>query len=153
MSIEARLSSLDIQLPKAEPSAVCPICVITGRLLYVPGSGPTPVDGKLPKGKLGREFTTEQGRMFARAAGLEVLALVKHQLGCLDRVVRVVKLQGFVNATPEFEEHSLVIAGCSDLMMEVFGDAGRHARSVFGATSLRANLPIIVDSIFEIVPE
>jgi len=150
MSIEERLASLRITLPKAEPSLVCPICVVTGRLLYVPGSGPTPIEGKLPKGKLGREFTTEQGRVFARSAGLEILALVKHQLGSLDRVSRVVKLQGFVNATPEFEEHSLVIAGCSDLMMEVFGDRGKHARSVFGAMSLRANLPIIVDSIFEI---
>lgn len=151
MSIEQRLSALNIVLPEApEPRPVCPTCVITGRLLYVPGCGPLPVEGKLPKGKLGREFTTAQGRALARSVGLEILALVKQKLGSLERVGRVVKLQGFVNATAEFEEHSLVIAGCSDLMVDVFGENGRHARSVMGAMSLRANLPIIVDSIFEL---
>ena len=151
MSFEARLAALGISIPQAhDPEPICPVCVTTGNLLYVPGCGPLPREGKLPRGKLGREISTEQGRTLARSAGLEILSLVRRHLGSLDRVVRVVKLQGFVNATPEFEEHSLVIAGCSDLMVEVFGESGRHARSVFGAISVRANLPIIVDSIFEV---
>ena len=151
MSIQQRLASLGIELPVlAEPAPSCPTCVITGNLLYVPGSGPLPIEGKLPKGKLGREFTTEQGKVFSRSAGPEVLAVVQRALGSLDRVRRVVKLQGYINATPEFEEHSLVMIGCSDLMVQVFGANGAHARSVLGAMSLRSNVPVIVDSIFEI---
>jgi enamine deaminase RidA (YjgF/YER057c/UK114 family) len=104
----------------------------------------------VPKGKLGREYTTEQGYEFAKLTGLDILAAVKLELGSLDRVARVVKLQGFVNATETFEQHPKVLDGCSDLMAQVFGDKGVHARSVLGAQSLRGNLPIIIDSIFEV---
>ena len=151
MSIEQRLRELGIALPKAtNPAANYTNCVLTGNLLFVAGKGPLPVDGKPPKGKLGRDFTTEQGYAFARSTGLDILAAVKLALGDLDRVSRVVKIQGFVNATAEFEEHPQVLNGCSDLMVEVFGPNGVHARSVMGAVSLRANLPVIVESLFEI---
>ena len=83
-------------------------------------------------------------------AGLEILATVKAELGSLDAVVRVVKIQGFINAVESFEDHPEVLDGCSDLMAQVFGDKGLHARSVFGAMSVRANLPLVIDSIFEI---
>jgi enamine deaminase RidA (YjgF/YER057c/UK114 family) len=152
MSVQQRLQSLGITLPPAtNPAANYANYVITGNLLFVAGKGPLPVDGKLPKGKLGREFSTEQGYVFARSAGFDILAVLQLALGDLERVARVVKLQGFVNATPEFEQHPQVLDGCSDLMASVFGPKGVHARSVFGAASVRGNLPIIVDSIFEIV--
>jgi enamine deaminase RidA (YjgF/YER057c/UK114 family) len=151
VSVEERLRSLGLSLPVAtNPAANYTNYVITGNLLFVAGKGPAPADGKPPKGKLGREFSTEHGYAFARSAGLDVLAVVRSALGDLDRVARVVKLQGFVNATPEFDEHARVLDGCSDLMVEVFGPKGVHARSVFGAVSVRGNLPLIVDSIFEI---
>jgi enamine deaminase RidA (YjgF/YER057c/UK114 family) len=151
VSIAKRLAELGLTLPPASnPSANYTNCVRTGRLLFVSGKGPLPEGGKPPKGKLGREFTTQQGYAFARSAGLDILAAVQLELGDLDRVVRVVRLQGFVNATPEFEEHPQVLNGCSDLMVEVFGERGVHARSVVGATSLRANLPVVIESQFEV---
>jgi len=151
MRIESRLRELGITLPSASnPAANYANCVRTGNLLFVSGKGPLPVDGSPPKGKLGAEFTTEQGYGFARSTGLDILAALKLELGNLDRVVRVVRLQGFVNATPSFEEHPQVLNGCSDLMVQVFGERGVHARSVLGAASLRANLPIVIESQFEV---
>jgi enamine deaminase RidA (YjgF/YER057c/UK114 family) len=147
-SVEERLETLGITLPQAsEPAAKYANYVIVNGLLFMAGKGPSGA----PKGKLGKEFTTEQGYQYAREAGLEVLAVLQAGLGSLDRVKRVVKLQGFVNATAEFEEHHKVLNGCSELMLEVFGEEkGLHARSVLGAASVRANLPIIIDSIFEV---
>ncbi|WP_442601906.1 RidA family protein [Paenibacillus sp. KN14-4R] len=146
-SIDQRLVTLGIELPEASsPAAQYANFVIANGFLYVSGKGP---QGK-PKGKLGQEFTTQQGYHFARLAGIEVLAVVKEALGTLDKVKQVVKIQGFVNADPLFEEHAKVLDGCSELMIEVFGEKGMHARSVFGAASVRANLPIIIDSIFQI---
>ncbi|MFK7732859.1 MAG: RidA family protein, partial [Pseudomonadales bacterium] len=83
-------------------------------------------------------------------AGLDILAALKLELGDLNRISRVVKLQGFLNATDSFEQHPKVLDGCSDLMVQVFGDKGLHARSVFGATSVRAGLPLVIDSVFEL---
>lgn len=151
MTIEERLTELGIVLPEAsDPQGSYTNCVQTGQLLYVSGKGPMAGLSSVPKGKLGQEYTVEQGYEFARATGLDILAAVKLYLGSLDRVSRVVKLQGFVNATAEFEQHPAVLNGCSELMFDVFGEKGIHARSVFGAVSTRANLPIIVDSIFEV---
>jgi enamine deaminase RidA (YjgF/YER057c/UK114 family) len=146
-SIEDRLKLLGIVLPEAsEPAGKYANYVIVNGLMFISGKGPA---GN-PKGKLGQDFTTEEGYQFARQTGLEILAVVKMALGSLDKVKRVVKAQGFINASPEFEEHPKVLNGFSDLMVEVFGDQGSHARSVFGAASVRANLPIIIDSIFEV---
>lgn len=151
MSIESRMAELELVLPTAsDPQGSYCNCVRTGNLLYVSGKGPVAGLNDVPKGKLGREYTTKQGYEFAKVTGLDILAAVKLELGSLDRVARVVKLQGFVNATETFEQHPKVLDGCSDLMAQVFGDKGVHARSVFGAQSLRGNLPIIIDSIFEV---
>lgn len=148
--IENRLNELGIILPKASnPAASYTNFVIVNGLMFVSGKGPT----NNAKGKLGKEYTTEEGFKFARQTGIEVLAVVKEGLGTLDRVKRVVKVQGFVNAEPHFEEHHKVLNGFSDLMYEVFGQKGIHARSVFGAASVRDNLPIIVDTIFEVEDE
>jgi enamine deaminase RidA (YjgF/YER057c/UK114 family) len=144
--IEKRLESLGINLPAASnPAASYTNFVLVNGLIFVSGKGPS---GN-PKGKLGSTYTTEEGYQFARLAGIEVLAVLKEGLGTLDRIKRVVKVQGFVNAEPHFEEHHKVLNGFSDLMYEVFGSQGAHARSVFGVVSVRDNLPIIVDSIFE----
>jgi len=146
-NIENRLIELNITLPAAsEPAAKYANCVVVNGLMFVSGKGPA---GN-PKGKLGIDFTTEEGYQYARQAGLEVLAVLKSALGSLDKVKRAVKVQGFVNAGPEFDEHHKVLNGFSDLLLEVFEDRGQHARSVFGAASVRNNLPIIVDSIFEV---
>jgi len=154
MHIEQRLKELKLILPTAsDPQGSYCNCVRTGNLLYVSGKGPVAGLTEVPKGKLGREYTTEQGYEFAKATGLDILAAVQLELGSLDKVNRVVKLQGFVNATADFEQHPKVLDGCSDLMADVFGEKGIHARSVFGALSTRANLPIIIDSIFEVLEE
>ncbi|WP_087016253.1 RidA family protein [Thaumasiovibrio subtropicus] len=150
-SIEQRIADLGLVLPEAsDPQGSYTNCVKTGNLLYVSGKGPVAGLSEVPKGKLGREYSVEEGYEFARITGLDILAAVKLELGSLEKVTRVVKLQGFVNATEAFEQHPKVLDGCSDLMANVFGEKGVHARSVFGATSVRGNLPIIIDSIFEV---
>ncbi|GAB6931337.1 RidA family protein [Paenibacillus sp. JCM 10914] len=145
--VENRLLQLGIVLPGASsPAAKYANVVIVDGLMYVSGKGPA---GR-PRGKLGEHFTTADGYDLARSAGIEVLAVLREALGSLDRVRRVVKVQGFVNATPDYEEPHKVLDGFSDLMMDVFGDRGNHARSVLGAVSLRDQLPVIVDSIFQV---
>lgn len=146
-SIEDRLKELNITLPSAsDPAAKYANYVIVNGLMFISGKGPT----GSPKGKLGIDFTTQEDYQFAREAGIEVLAVLKSALGSLDKVIRAVKVQGFVNASAEFEEHHKVLNGFSDLMIDVFNEKGMHARSVLGAVSVRDNLPIIVDSIFQI---
>jgi enamine deaminase RidA (YjgF/YER057c/UK114 family) len=150
-NIEERLAVLGIVLPEvSQPAANYTNFVEVNGLLFTSGKGPSGSNGVTPKGKLGREFTTEEGYQYARQTGIELLAVLKLALASLDNVKRVVKIQGFINATEEFEEHHKVLNGCSDLMIEVFGDKGVHARSVLGAVSLRANLPLVIDSVFEV---
>jgi enamine deaminase RidA (YjgF/YER057c/UK114 family) len=145
--IQTRLDELGIVLPQAStPAAKYTNAVIVNGIMYVSGKGPD----TLERGKLGEQFTTEQGYEFARNAAIEVLAVVQEVLGSLDRVKRVVKVQGFINATASYEEHHKVLNGFSDLMLDVFGEQGVHARSVFGAVSVRDNLPLIIDSIFQV---
>ncbi|MFC5702599.1 RidA family protein [Cohnella faecalis] len=146
-TVAERLKTLGIVLPDAsEPAARYANFVKVDKLLFLSGKGPA---GN-PKGKLGTDYTTEEGYQFARQAGIEVLAVLNSALGSLERVKRAVKIQGFVNASPDFEEHHKVLNGCSDLILDVFGEKGLHARSVLGAVSVRNNLPIIIDSIFEV---
>ena len=148
---EMRLEALGIVLPaSSNPAGNYANAMRTGNLLYCSGKAPLPVSGQMPCGRLGREFTAEQGYKFARSAAIDVLAVLKAELGDLSRVVRAVELQGFVNATAEFEDHPKVLDGASDLLAEVFGDRGLHARSVFGATSLRKQVPVVLRSIFEV---
>lgn len=145
------MHELKIELPVgSNPQGNYTNCVLAGSLLYVSGKGPVGKLSEPPRGKLGREFSVEEGYQFARLTGLDILSAVRLELGSLDKVSRVVKIQGFVNTTEDFEQHPKVLDGCSDLMVQVFGDKGVHARSVFGAASVRANLPIIIDSIFQV---
>lgn len=118
--------------------------VRSGQLLFLAGKGPTGVSGKI-----GRDFTAAEGYQFARLAGLQLLAVVAEEIGSLDRVTRIVKVSGFVNAVPEFAEHPAVVDGCSDLLIDVFGERGRHARTSIGVSSTPFQIPVEIDLIVE----
>ena len=153
MSAEQRIREIGLALPSGSaPAANYANAVRTGNLLFIAGKAPLPEGGKLPKGRLGREFTAEDGYRFARSAALDLIAVMRAELGSLDRVARVVEIQGFLNAVPEFEDHAKVLNGCSDLLVEVFGPLGVHARSVLGASSLRGGLPVILKGVVEVAP-
>ncbi len=149
--IEARLQELGITLPTppAPVAAYVPF-VIMGNLVHVSGQVSVDASGGI-KGKLGDAIEVEEGQAAARLCGLNLLAQVKAACGGdLDKVKRVVKLGGFVNATPDFDPIPIVVNGCSELMVAVFGEAGRHARSAVGAVNLPLNFAVEVDGIFEI---
>lgn len=149
MSAERRIAELGLQLPPVrEPAASFVNAVQTGNLVYLSGAGPVSPDGYLPTGKVGSDITTEEAAAHARVVALNLLAVLRAEVGSFDRVVRVVKLLGMVNATPDFTEHSNVINGCSDLLVEVFG-AG-HARSAVGVGSLPFGMPVEIEAIFEV---
>ena len=151
MSAEKRLKELGIELGKVSaPVANYINAVRTGNLLFLAGKGPRPQDGVRPSGKVGREYTVEQAYQHARTVGIDLLAVMRSELGSLDRVKRVVKLLGMVNGTPEFTDHPRVINGCSDLFVEVFGGAGRHARSAVGMGSLPMAIPVEIECIVEV---
>jgi enamine deaminase RidA (YjgF/YER057c/UK114 family) len=151
MKTERRLKELGIELAKpTSPMANYVNAVRTGNLLYLAGKGPGLPGKPLPTGKVGRDFTIEQGYGFARETGLSLIAVMKAELGDLDRVRRIVKVLGMVNATPEFGNQPEVINGCSDLFVEVFGDRGRHARSAVGMGSLPRGIPVEIEVIVEV---
>ena len=154
MTIEERLKDLGISLPaNTAPAANYANAVRSGNLLFISGKASLQENGELPRGKLGREYSIQDGYRLARAAGMELIAVMKAELGSLERVARIVEVQGFINTTEDFEDHAQVLNGCSDLLIEVFGEKGVHARSVVGANSLRSGLPIVVKAIVETVPE
>ena len=151
MSAEQRLEDLGLSLPSGSaPAANYVNAVRSGSLLFIAGKAPLPENGKLPRGKLGREFTVDDGYRFARSAALDLIAVARAELGSLDRVARIVEVQGFVNAIEEFEDHAKVLNGCSDLLVEVFAERGIHARSVLGASSLRGGVPVILKAVIEV---
>lgn len=151
MSIEAKLEELGITLPEAAaPVASYQPLVVLGDTAYVSGQLPF-VDGNLVTGKLGQDVTLERGQEAARACGLMILAQLK-AAGLLDRVEKVVKLGGFVSSVPNFTGQPKVVNGCSDLMAEVFGDAGRHARSAVGVPVLPLDAAVEVDAIVALRP-
>ncbi len=154
MGAEQRLRELGLTLPSGSaPAANYANAARSGNLLFIAGKGPAPENGKPPKGKLGREYTTADGYRFARSTALDLIAVAKAELGSLDRVARVVEVQGILNATEDFEEHPQVLNGCSDLLVEVFGERGIHARSVLGANSLRGGVPLVIKATLEILPD
>jgi enamine deaminase RidA (YjgF/YER057c/UK114 family) len=150
---EARLKELQLTLPPApKPVAKYKPAVQVGNVLYVSGHGPAKVDGNSPVvGRLGDDLSLEQGKEAARLVGLAILSTVRNTVGSLDRVKRLVKTLGMVNATADFKDQPQVINGFSELMAEVFGDdAGVGARSAVGMGSLPANIPVEVECIFEL---
>ena len=152
MGAEARIAELKLTLPPApRPVATYLTAVRHGDLLYVSGHGPYQADGSLIKGKLGDGgLDIEAGRLAARQVGLAILSTLRAHLGSLDRVVRLVKALGLVNCTPEFADQPKVINGFSDLMVEVFGDAGKGARSAVGANALPGDIAVEIEAIFEV---
>jgi enamine deaminase RidA (YjgF/YER057c/UK114 family) len=155
MSAEANLRKKNIALPDApQPVANYVTSLVLDSYLYVSGHGPAPLAGVRLTGKLGADLTVEEGYRAARQTGLGILATVRARLGSLDRVERVVKILGMVNATPEFRDHPKVINGCSDLFVEVFGeDRGRGTRSAVGMGSLPGGIATEIEAIFRLVPE
>lgn len=149
--VEARLQELGVSLPTPPaPVASYVPFVIVGNLVHVSGQVSVDASGGI-KGKLGDAIEVEEGQAAARLCGLNLLAQVKAACGGdLDRVKRVVKLNGFVNVTPDFDPIPAVMNGCSDLMVSVFGDAGKHARSAVGMANLPLNYAVEVDGVFEI---
>jgi enamine deaminase RidA (YjgF/YER057c/UK114 family) len=152
MNAEARLAELNIHLPPLpKPGGVYKPVVVAGGLAYVSGHVSRGADGQLITGRVGKELTLEQGRDAARQVGLAILASLKAELGSLNRVKRLVKTLGLVNAAPDFTQQPQVINGYSELMSEVFGpDHGIGARSALGAGSLPSNVAVEIEAIFEV---
>nr|WP_316639120.1 RidA family protein [uncultured Roseateles sp.] len=154
MTAEQRLKDLGLELPAGSaPAGNYATAVRSGNLLFLSGKAPLPVNGQLPRGRLGREYTAEEGYAMARSACLDLIAAVRKSLGSLDRVAQFVDLQGSLNTTPEFEDHARVLDGASDLLAAVFGPAGMHARSVIGVASLRKGVPLAIKAVVEVKPD
>ena len=151
MTIEARLKELDIQLPEAAAPVASYVPVVTlGNLAHVSGQLPF-IDGELVTGRLGEDVEIEFGIRAARACGLMILAQLKAALGSLDKVERIVKLGGFVNSAGSFTDQPKVVNGASDLMVDVFGEAGKHARSAVGVPVLPLGAAVEIDAVVALV--
>ena len=150
---EARLKELGITLPTPPaPIANYVNAVQTGDLLFLAGKGPTGPDGKDIVGRLGKDMTVEQGYQAARSVAVNHLAVLKAQLGDLKRVTRIVKVLGMVNSDPAFTQQPAVVNGYSDLLVAVFGEKGKHARSAVGMATLPNGIAVEVEMIVEIGP-
>ena len=151
MSAEKRLVELKLELPPApKPVAVYRTVVVAGNVAYVSGHGPLKSDGTMISGRVGADLDLAAGKAAARQTGLAILASLRAQLGSLDRVGRLLKTLGMVNATPDFRDHPAVVNGCSELFAEVFGpEKGIGARSAVGMASLPGNIAVEIEAIFE----
>ncbi|MCF2444927.1 RidA family protein [Dyadobacter sp. CY345] len=149
---EARIKEKNIKLIKpVAPIANYVKAVQVGNLVYLSGHGPDKPEGGQMIGKVGAELTIEQGKEAARLTGISLISTLKGFLGGdLNKVKRIVKLLGMVNSTPEFDKHPMVINGCSDLLVEIFGENGKHARSAVGMGSLPGNIPVEIEMIVEL---
>lgn len=153
MSIEKRLEELGIALPEAAaPVASYVPVVVVGGMAHVSGQLPF-VNGQLVTGRLGEDVSLDDGVAAARACGLMILAQIKAQGIALERIARIVKLGAFVSSTPDFTDQPKVANGASDLMLDIFGDAGRHARAAVGVPVLPLGAAVEVDAIIAIAPE
>ena len=152
MTIEERLKELRITLPAVGPALGNYVHARrAGNLLFLSGKGPHGSGGAMPRGKVGGDFSVEEGYAYAREVGLVLISAMKDALGGdLERIEAIVKVLGMVNAAPDFEEHPKVINGCSDLFVEVLGERGRHARSAVGMSSLPGGIPVEIEAIVAI---
>ena len=151
MSIDNKLKELGITL-KSPPSPVANYIPVqqTGNLIYLSGQGPRNENGEFITGKVGSDITAEEAYDLARNTAINLLSAMNAYLGSLDRVSKIVKVLGMVNAEPDFKDHPIVINGCSDLFGEVFGEKGKHARSAVGMGSLPNNMALEIEIIVEI---
>jgi enamine deaminase RidA (YjgF/YER057c/UK114 family) len=146
-----RLKQLGLELPRpTTPLANYVPFVMANGFLYLSGQGPRRSDGSLSTGKVGATVSTEQAYLDAQLTGLNLLATAHHALGDLGRIRRVVKLLGMVNAVPDYTDHPKVINGCSDLFVNVLGEAGRHARSAVGMGSLPGMMSVEIEAILQV---
>lgn len=151
MNIENRIEELGIKLPvPPTPVATYSVCKKSGNLVFVSGQGPIIEGRQMYTGKVGREVSCEEGYQAARYCGINLLAQLKNYLGDLDKVKQVVHLKGFVASASDFTEQPKVINGSSDLMVEVFGEAGRHTRCALGTNVLPTDIPVEVELVVEI---
>lgn len=151
MTPEQKLKHLGLVLPTVPtPIANFVMWRQAGSLLYLSGQGPRKEDGSTVVGRLGLNRSVEDGYKDARQIGLQILATIRQAVGSLDRVEAVIKLLGMVNAEPSFGDHPKVINGCSDLLVEVLGDAGKHARSAVGMGSLPGGISVEIEAIIQI---
>ena len=152
MSAEKRLKELNLQLAAVTPPVANYVnAVRAGNLLFLAGKGPrADAHGCRPTGKVGRDFTVEQAYQCARTVGLDLLAVMRHELGSLDKVKRVVKVLGMVLSDQGFDRQPAVINGASDLFVKVFGDRGKHARSAVGMYALPFNITTEIEMIVEV---
>jgi enamine deaminase RidA (YjgF/YER057c/UK114 family) len=151
MSADARIEELKLELPEApKPGGVYNPIVQVGEMVYVSGHGPLLPDGSMITGTVGGDLDEAAGKNAARQVGLTMLATLQAQLGSLDRIERLVKVLGMVNATSDFGRHPQVINGFSELMIEVFGESGRAARSAVGMGSLPGNIAVEVEAILQL---
>jgi enamine deaminase RidA (YjgF/YER057c/UK114 family) len=148
---EARLKELKIELPTlGKPIANYVHVVRTGNLLFLAGKGPSDVNGKYITGKVGKDLTIEEGQKAARLTAINQLAVLKAELGDLNKVKRIVKVLGMVNCEADFKDHPKIINGFSDLMVEIFGEKGKHARSAVGMCSLPMNMAVEIELVVEV---
>lgn len=152
---EARLLESGLHLPNIAPAPIGSFANVrqVGALLFVSGQGPILADGTRKCGKVGLDVTEQEARSHARLVALNILAALRAHVGDLDQVAGVVKLLGMVNATPDFANHPYVIDGASDLLAEIFGPQGIHARSSFGVGSLPNQITVEIEAIFEARPD
>ncbi len=150
MGADARIAELNLELPPApKPGGVYTPVVIIDRMVLVSGHGPVLPDGSMLTGRVGSEVTEEDGYKAARQVGLTMLATLRREFGSLDRIARVVKVLGMVNAAPDFKRHPQVINGFSELMVQIWGDEfGKGARSAVGMGSLPSNISVEVEAAF-----
>ena len=153
MSAHQAFAALGLALPTApKPAGVYKPCVVDGRHVYVSGHGPVLPDGSQITGRVGLDLDAEAGKNAARQVGLAILATLTTNLGSLDKVKRVIKVLGMVNATPDFGNHPFVINGCSELFAAVWGtDHGIGVRSAVGMGSLPGNIAVEIEALFELV--
>lgn len=147
MSVDNRLAELGLELPETvSPAANYVRYQMTGNLLFISGTGPS---AEHKKGKVGADVTLEEAYDAARSVGLQLLATAKQALGSLDRITRTVKVLGMVNSDPQFGDQPKVINGCSDLLVEVLGEAGKHTRSAVGFVALPNQISVEIEATFE----
>jgi enamine deaminase RidA (YjgF/YER057c/UK114 family) len=151
VSPETKLKEMNITIPKAgAPVANYVNTVRTGNLVYTAGKGPNREDGSLVSGKVGQDLSVKEGYDAAQLCAIQCLAALKDEIGDLAKVKRVVKVLGMVNCPTDFTQHPEVINGCSDFLVKVFGERGKHARSAVGMGSLPRNIAVEIEIIFEV---
>lgn len=154
MTPEERLDILGIELPAIEaPAGLYRPAVRTGNLVFLSGCGPARPDGTMVRGKVGTDIDLTTARHAARLTGLQLLARLRAEIGSLDRVTQIVKVLGMVNCAPGFNRTPTVIDGCSELFIEVFGEAGRGARSAVGMAELPADICVEIEAVVEFEPD